>query len=361
MATDDKRDYLRQAEAIIKQRVLPAYQSLGQTLNDLYPEAPDTIGFGQYPNGAQYYQSRLAFFTSSDMTADDIHQLGLQQLALIHQQMSTLFTELGYPNNESLQQSYNRVAQDAGIIKASQVKTTYENIISQAYTDSLVAFSTIPQQEVIVVGGETGGYYIRGTDDGTRPGAFYANTANDQPYTTMPTLAYHEAIPGHHFQIALASETKLPLIQRKYGFTAFVEGWALYAERLAKDLGWYDNDPYGDLGRLQYEAMRAARLVIDTGIHVYGWNPRQADNFHLDNVGYGGSIARYSVWPGQATAYSAGMLKILALRQQTQEQLGELYEMKEFHKVILESGAMPLNILQLHVERYIAEKINDAP
>lgn len=356
LTAQQKETYLSQAETIIKQRVQPAYEALGLKLQNLISRAPHGIGVGQFSGGDDFYQSRLAFFTSSDMTPSEIHKLGLYHLDLIHEQMREIFTQLGYPLSESLSQSYQRVAADAGIIRANQVKATYEELIQQAYSNSLSAFSKVPQQEVVVIGGPTGGYYIRGTDDGTRPGAFYANTATDQPYTTMPTLAYHEAIPGHHFQIALASEAELPLIQRKYGFTAYVEGWALYAERLAKDLGWYDNDVYGDLGRLQFEAMRAARLVIDTGIHATGWTRKQADIFHFENVGFNGDIERYSLWPGQGTAYSAGLLKILAMRELAERELGDDFDLKWFHDVILNNGSMPLNILEQHVLRQIAIK-----
>jgi len=175
----------------------------------------------------------------------------------------------------------------------------------------------------------------------------------------MPTLAYHEAVPGHHLQIALAQEMDLPLFRQKINFTSFVEGWGLYAERLASDLNWYENDIYGDLGRLQFEAMRAARLVIDTGIHNKGWTYNQADNFHIQNVGYQGSIARYSVWPGQATAYMTGMLKILELRQSAQEQLGELYDIREFHNIVVGTGSMPLGLLEIKVNQYIAELLGN--
>ena len=173
----------------------------------------------------------------------------------------------------------------------------------------------------------------------------------------MPTLAYHEAVPGHHLQIALANELDLPLFRKKGNFTSFIEGWGLYAERLAKDANWYENDAIGDLGRLQFEAMRAARLVVDTGIHSKGWSYNQADQFHIDNVGFAGAIARYSVWPGQATAYMTGMLKILELRQKAQDELGDAYDIREFHDAVIGNGSMPLNVLTKVVENYIADTL----
>jgi uncharacterized protein (DUF885 family) len=341
----------------IEERILPAYNALAEKMAVLVNEAPKNIGFGQFEGGKDFYDFTLRFFTSSHLSSDQIHDLGIEELARIHSEMRTLFDQLGYPQNENLSSLYTRVDIDAGIIPANKTKSTYENLIAQAYTELPSLFEVLPQQEVIVVGGNSGGYYIAGSDDGSRPGAFYANTTADSPYTTMPTLAYHEAVPGHHLQIALANELDLPLFRKKSHFTSFIEGWGLYAERLAKDAGWYEQDVYGDLGRLQFEAMRAARLVVDTGIHNKGWSYDEANQFHSENVGFSGSIARYSVWPGQATAYMTGMLKILALRQQAKNQLAERYDIKEFHSAIIGNGSMPLNVLQTVVDNYIAEKL----
>jgi len=357
ISESDKTNLKETLRLTIEQRVLPAYKVLAEKMTTLVKEAPQNIGFGQFEGGKEFYDFTIRFFTSSEMTSDQVHDLGLAELARIHAEMRSLFDQLGYPQNESLSRSYNRVDNDAGTILASETKTTYENLINQAYAELPKLFEVLPQQEVIVVGGTSGGYYIAGSDDGSRPGAFYANTSDDSPYTTMPTLAYHEAVPGHHLQIALANELDLPLFRKKSHFTSFIEGWGLYAERLAKDAGWYEQDIYGDLGRLQFEAMRAARLVVDTGIHNKGWSYDKADQFHIDNVGFSGSIARYSVWPGQATAYMTGMLKILMLRQQAKEQLGELYDIKEFHSAVIGNGSMPLNVLQTVVDNYIAEKL----
>jgi len=341
----------------VEQRVIPAYAQLAQKMNSLLNQAPANIGFGQFNGGNDFYDFTLRYFTSSEQTADDINALGIQELARIHAEMRVLFDQLGYPQNESIAQLYARVDSDGGTISGGNAVTFYEDIIAEAYTQLPSNFSTIPQQQVIVVGGQSGGYYIRGSDDGTRPGAFYASTVNDLAYTRMPTLAYHEAVPGHHLQIALAQELNLPEFRRDINFTSFVEGWALYAERLAKDLGWYNGDIYGDLGRLQFEAMRAARLVIDTGIHNQGWSYDQADRFHITNVGFPGSIARYSVWPGQATAYMTGMLKILELRQRAQDQLGANYDVRSFHSAIIGSGSMPLDLLDGLVDRYIQQNL----
>lgn len=353
----DKATLRETALLIINDKVIPAYTSLASKMSALASEAPSQIGFGQFPGGKEFYDFTLNYYTSGNLTAEQIHQLGIDELARIHSEMRTLFDQLGYPQNESIAQLYSRVNNDAEIIPANQTKATYEALIADAYLELPKLFNTLPQQEVIVVGGTSGGYYIAGSDDGSRPGAFYANTSQDSPYTTMPTLAYHEAVPGHHLQIALANELDLPLFRKKGNFTSFIEGWGLYAERLAKDANWYANDAIGDLGRLQFEAMRAARLVVDTGIHSKGWSYNQADQYHIENVGFNGAIARYSVWPGQATAYMTGMLKILELRQKAQDELGDAYDIREFHDTVIGNGSMPLNVLTTVVENYIANAL----
>jgi uncharacterized protein (DUF885 family) len=218
---------------------------------------------------------------------------------------------------------------------------------------------------VIVIKSAIKGMYVSASLDGSRPGAFHAGpgTAPEQRYA-MPTLAYHEAVPGHHFQIALAQESDLPTFRNAMSFVGYAEGWALYAEQLASELGWYDDDPYGDLGRLQAEAFRAARLVVDTGLHAKGWTFDQAEDFFRENTGFEsddsvppqGQIARYVVWPGQSTSYKIGMIKMLQLRQRAMDQLGDQFDLKEFHNVLLSSGSMPLEILERVVDDYIAAK-----
>lgn len=353
LSSSQRQTMLDTMAAITTQKIIPAYQDLAKKMVALSAKAPTKIGFGQFDGGDDFYDFTLRYFTSSQMSASQIHQLGLDELVRIKQEMRVHFDTLGYPQNESIAQLYARVDREGGTIKGSDAIDFYEEIIERAYAELPLYFNRLPEQEIIVIGGESGGFYIAGSDDGTRPGAFYAYTSGDLAYTTMPTLAYHEAVPGHHMQIAIANELNLPLFRRKMNFTSYVEGWGLYAERLAKDVGWYENDLYGDLGRLQFEAMRASRLVLDTGIHAMGWTYNQAEQFSLENIGNRGSIARYSVWPGQATAYTTGMLKILELRALSQDRLGENFDLKEFHSVVIENGSMPLDILETVVERYI--------
>ncbi|WMS87010.1 DUF885 domain-containing protein [Pleionea litopenaei] len=353
LTATERDEALLLAAAMIERRVKPAYLSLVQTLNSYSEQAPDEIGFSQFPNGAAFYQSQLNYFTETEQTAEQVHQLGLDQMVAIHQQMRERFALLGYPSTGSIAQLINRARNESGVIRSQSAVTFFENLIAEAYAQLPLAFNQIPITPVIVVGGPTGGYYIAGSDDGSRPGAFYAQTNQDLNYLTMPTLAYHEAIPGHHLQIALSQELQLPRYRREIRFTSFIEGWGLYAERLAFDLGWYQDDIYGDLGRLQFEAMRASRLVIDTGIHALGWSVQQAQNYSQTNVGFAASLPRYSVWPGQATAYTSGSLKLLELRQQAQDQLGNDFDYGDFHDAVLKNGSVSLRQVEESVNQYI--------
>jgi uncharacterized protein (DUF885 family) len=360
LSDTDKQELRNRALAAVDDSVIPGYQLLLQTLDRLIASAPPSIGVGQFPNGSSYYAYILRHHTSSGLTAADIHQLGLDELSRIHAEIRLIFDQLGYPQNESLQQLFARVAADSGIIPAPQVRPTYEDLISFAEANVGEAFDIFPSANVVVAEDPYGGFYIGPSFDGTRPGAFYAGTQDAQPYFQMPSLTFHETVPGHHTQIATAMEQDLPAFRKLVRVTGFVEGWALYAERLAWELGWYDNDVYGDLGRLQYEALRAARLVVDTGIHEYGWSFDQAVQFNEDNVGWTsaesqGAIARYSVIPGQATAYMVGMLQILQERQRAMDELGPAFDLTAFHRTLLSNGAVPLSLLGSVVDRYIDE------
>jgi uncharacterized protein (DUF885 family) len=357
----DRQALLDRALVATRDHVIPAYRSLRTKLQQLRSVAPDAIGVGQYPMGREYYDFMLRHRTTTDLSAAEIHQLGLAQLERIHTEMRDIFDQLGYPRNESLEQLFLRVEQDGGIIPSAEVRSTYEAIIDAAELELEAAFDIFPSADVVVADDEYGGFYIAPSFDGTRSGAFYASTRFSEPWYRMPSLTYHEAIPGHHTQIAIAMDLDSgPFFRKTIRFTAFVEGWALYAERLAFELGWYDNDPYGNLGRLQYEALRAARLVMDTGIHSMGWTFEQAVRFNIDNVGWSRSAsesaaARYSVAPAQATAYMVGMLHILEARKRAQDALGGAFDLREFHRVVLTSGGLPLALLDEIVDQYIAD------
>ncbi|MCP4603285.1 MAG: DUF885 domain-containing protein [Proteobacteria bacterium] len=360
LSAAEEQDFLDQAEDAIEESVIPAYQSLTNTLSSLLSHAPTDDGVWQFPDGDKFYDYTLRHHTTTDMTADEIHELGLDEVQRIKKEMRDLFDQLNYPEDDSLSDLFGRVAVDGGFIDQSLVLSTYKEIIEQAEQNLDAAFDISPEAEVIVIGGYSGGYYMPASLDGSRPGAFYAYTQSDLPWYDMPSLTYHETVPGHHFQIAIAQEQDLPLF-RVSEFTAYVEGWALYAELLAKELGFYDSDIYGDLGRLQYEMLRAVRLVVDTGMHAKQWTFNEAVNYMMENTGYSSvsaqnAIARYISWPAQATAYKIGMLKIRDLRTKAEDELGDLFDLKEFHSTVLLNGSVPLGVLESIVESFIKDK-----
>lgn len=362
LSSSERQALIDSARTATTNSVIPGYRQLRQTLQSLRPNAPSSIGVGQYPRGSQYYAYMLRHHTTTDLTAAEIHQLGLEELERIHGEMRTIFDQLGYPQGESLQQLFTRVASDGGIIAAADALATFEGLIHAAEQNMPEAFDIFPSYDVVVIETTGGAFYVAPSFDGSRPGAFYAGTSFDRPWFDMPTVTYHESVPGHHTQIGIAMEREGPAFRKLARFSSFVEGWALYAERLAYELGWYENDPYADLGRLQYEALRAARLVMDTGIHSLGWSFEQATQFMEDNVGSPlgasqGSALRYSVTPGQASAYMVGMLEILRERQRAMDALGSRFDLKAFHRALLTSGGVPLSLLDEVVDRYIADAL----
>ena len=348
-------ELLAEAEAAISGAVQPGYQALDQLWTELETIATYDEGVWKFPDGLAYYDYLLRHYTTTSLSADEVHQLGMAELERIQAEMRARFEALGYPAGESLPALYSRLERDGGMRSGPEIVAGYEDIISQAEANVAVAFDLQPVVGVIVVGGPTGGYYIGPALDGSRPGMFYASNTGTVPWYRMPTLAYHEAVPGHHTQIAIAQQLELPIVRRASEFTAYVEGWALYAERLAWELGFYQDDPYGDLGRLQMEAFRAARLVGDTGLHAKGWSFDQAVDFMLQNTGQSvgmvqSEVSRYLCVPGQATSYYIGYLKILELRQQMMDAQGDAFDLRAFHNLILGGGSMPLDVLTQVVE-----------
>jgi uncharacterized protein (DUF885 family) len=358
----EKQALLAEAEEAVTTSVIPAYQALVKYLEHLQTVATYDAGVWKFPDGDAYYSYALRHYTSTDLTADQIHELGLQALDRIHVEMRTIFEQLDYPLEESLPDLFVRVAMDSGSLSGDKIVQGYEDIISAADRNIGEVSDLHPSIGVIVMGDPIGGYYTAPAVDGSRPGIFYAPDTGIQPRFSMPTLAYHEAIPGHHYQIATAQQLDLPSFRRGSDFTVYVEGWALYAEQLASELGFYENDPYGELGRLQAEAFRASRLVVDTGIHAKQWTFDQAVSFMVKNTGMSeymiqGEISRYISLPGQATAYYIGYTKIVELRQRAMDKLGKQFELKEFHNALLGNGALPLDILDQVIDNYIQSKL----
>jgi len=368
LSAEERQTLLAAALAAIEESFIPAYLALLDYLDHLVTVATDDAGAWKFPDGDAYYAYVLRNQTSTDLTPAEVHELGLAEVARVQAEIRAVFDELGYPQDESLGVLMDRAIGDAGFydIRTPEGKdrliAAYEAILDRVNQHLDVAFDIRPRAEVAVVGGPTGGYYVSGSKDGSRPGAFHVGTSGSwAPKFHMKTVAYHEAIPGHHFQIAIAQELDLPTFRNDLFFNGYGEGWALYAERLAWELGLYDGDPYGNLGRLQLELLRAVRLVTDTGIHALRWTREDAKAYMREALGdpsdrWSHEVERYIVMPAQATGYKVGMLKILELRQQAMEQLGDRFDLKEFHNVVLGNGSMPLDILERVVQDYVAAR-----
>lgn len=358
LSAEEKQAFLAQAEQEIQTSVLPAYQKLVQYLEQLETVATDNAGIWKLPHGDAYYAYLLRHHTTTDLTADQIHTLGLQEVARIQAELRTLFTQLGYPADEALTTSLARAAEESGYVQGSEILQTYEQALQAAQTASALAFDHQPAASVVIKADPVGGYYIPPALDGSRPGAFYANVAGIQARLGIATFVHHETVPGHHLQIAWAQELDLPRFRTLVTFDGYVEGWALYAQQLMGELGYFDDDPYGNIGRLRSDLYRAARLVVDTGLHAKKWTYQQAVDYMVESgaLGRGGAeyeVARYLVMPGQATSYYIGRMKLLELRAQAQAALGDRFDLQTFHTVVLGNGSVPLEILERLVDEYI--------
>ena len=335
--------------------------------------ATNAAGTWTLPDGDAYYAHMLRQETSTDLTPEEIHELGLAEVDRIQAEMRQVFEELGYPQDEGLGELMGRAIEEGGFYdvrtEAATDKTiqAVEALLDEVDQRADEVFDLRPAAKVKVVADPAfggGGYYVLPSRDGSRPGAYHSGVGGSWvPKFNLPTIAYHEAVPGHHFQIALAQEMDLPAFRGDLVLNGYAEGWALYAERLAWELGLYDDDvsggagPYGNIGRLQLELLRAVRLVADTGIHAKGWTREGAKIYLEEALGdpsgrWSHEIDRYIVLPAQATGYKVGMIKILELRQLAMDALGEQFDLKEFHNVVLGNGSVPLDILERLVQDY---------
>lgn len=368
------QDYIRQAEAILKNDVAPAYEGLMLVLQQIEKSANTDDGAWKFPRGEEFYNARLNRYTTTNMTADQIHQVGLDNVARLRSEMEAIKTKMGFKG--TLMEFFQKMRKDPKqYFPNSDYGRRQYVALALDYLDSINKkvpeyFRLIPKTPMEVKPVEKfreasagKAFYNEPSDDGSRPGTYYVNLSDmkNVPKFEAEALLYHEGIPGHHFQIALGIELRgLPKYRRYKGYTAFVEGWGLYTERLAKDMGGYKND-YSELGRLSMEMTRACRLVVDTGIHSKKWTREKALAFFNDNLPLAPDaqkeqIERYIIWPGQATAYMIGMLKILDLRTQAQTKLGKNFDYRDFHETILANGALPLDVLEKNVNNYIEGK-----
>ncbi len=371
----DIRDDLRNgARNALMNHVKPAYDDIINMSVRHEAMADENDGAWKLPDGANFYQSRLKHYTSTDLTADEIHQIGLNEVARIKSEMQVIMDDLGFDG--TTRQFFDKLRTDPEYLydNSDEGRAAYMDratkVIGEMKGRMDELFVTKPKADVIVKRVEPyreasafGAFYNEPSVDGNRPGTYYINLKdmNDLPIYQLQALAYHEGIPGHHMQIAIAQELQgLPRFRTLGGHTPYIEGWALYAERIPKELGLY-TDPYQDFGRLSMEIFRAARLVVDTGIHAKKWTRSQAVEYMMENTANAegdirAEVDRYIVWPGQATAYKIGMLKIDELRTKAESELGESFDIREFHDVILANGSVPLSILDELVTEWIAQK-----
>ncbi|HBW84319.1 MAG TPA: DUF885 domain-containing protein [Gammaproteobacteria bacterium] len=350
----------------------PAYQALIDWLSQDISNSPaEPRGVATLPNGTAFYDQMLRNWTTTDLTADEIHKIGLDEVARLRGEMEEIKDSVGYPGD--IEEFFAFIASDERFFYSDDEEGRQQYLDkSTDYIESMKAllpkyFGILPKADLVVKRVEAfreqdgaAAHYFPSSPDGSVPGTYYIHlsdmTAN--PTTELEAVAYHEGLPGHHMQIAIARELEaLPAFRSQANFGAYSEGWALYTEALAKEMGGYQ-DPYSDFGRLVSEMWRAVRLVVDTGIHAMGWSEQQAIDYFASNVSTPlpsivSEVRRYTVLPGQATSYKIGMLKIQELRARAEKTLGDTFDIRDFHDVVLGGGALPLRILERRVDNYI--------
>lgn len=357
--------------------VYPAFQRMREALVEQRPRALQrSDGVDELPDGVAFYEAVVRQFTTTDYTPEQVHALGVSEVTRIASEMDVLLRSQGLDagtvgDRIRLLASNSQFAYPDTKAGREQVLTRYRQILDDVSERMPEYFSAVPASKIAVErmpesleAGIAGAYYEQPAMDGSRPGTFRVNLRDVAETATfkMKTLAYHEGIPGHHFQVAMAMELEgLPIVRQQSVYVAYTEGWALYAERLAYEAGLYETDPLGDLGRLQAEMLRAVRLVVDTGIHSQGWTRKRAIDYLIDQTGTSRSeatseIERYMAMPGQALAYKLGQMKIIELRERARSALGSGFDLKAFHDVVLDTGAVPLSVLEKVVDDWIAAR-----
>ena len=373
---EQKSEELKTAlSAVIASDVKSGFKSILGFFESNYEYANTNHGVWSLPNGDAFYEARLRSYTTTDYSAEEIHQIGLSEVDRIGARMKEIFLQLGYQVNKPVGEMMNDLNENPDFLypdtpdRKEIVVADYNQMVKEAEEDVRPYFARFPVSPVEVRAipeyseqTAAGGYYQAPALDGSRPGVFYANLYDikQTPTFGMRTLTFHEAVPGHHFQIALNQENEELTLYRKMGYrtSAFTEGWALYSEQLAVEVGMTKN-LYDELGVLQSEMFRANRLVVDTGMHYKRWTREEAMAYMKKTTGMSDTevrveIERYIVWPGQATSYKMGMLKILELRKKAQDALGEKFDIRKFHTVVLDQGIVPLFILEDIIDEWIS-------
>ncbi|MES2285176.1 MAG: DUF885 domain-containing protein [Bacteroidota bacterium] len=373
-----KKELITKASDALVTSVKPAYEKLIAYWNELEKKATDDDGIWKLTDGDAFYDAALKLTTTTDLTSDEIHEIGLKEVARIHGEIKVIMKKVNF-KNDNLQDFFDfmRIDKQFYYPNTAEGKEAYRvkavKIIDDMKKEIDKLFLTKPKADIEVKPVEAfreksagGAFYEEPALDGSRPGRYYINLYNmaDQATYQMEALAYHEGIPGHHMQIAIAQElTNIAKFRMHGGNTAYVEGWALYSELVPKEIGFYQ-DPYSDFGRLAMELFRAARLVVDTGIHRKKWTRQKALTYFKENTpnpegDNKKEIERYIVWPSQATGYKIGMIKILDLREKAKTKLGNKFDIREFHDVVLTSGPVPMNVLEEMVNTWVEKKLNN--
>ena len=367
---EDKQRIQNEATEIIQKTVIPAYIKLYNFFNSEYlPMCRDSIGINKIPNGAKYYEALTKKFTTTQLHPNEVHQIGLDEVARIKTKMLEIVEEVKWDGSFREFLEYLRSDPQFYFDNPDDLLTEYLATAKRIDPELVNLFSYLPsipygirQIPMESAPDTTTAYYQPPAADGTRAGYYYVNLYRPEvrPKYEIEVLTVHEAMPGHHLQISINMELDLPKFRKYGGITAFVEGWGLYSEALGYDLGLY-KDPYSEFGQLTYEMWRAIRLVVDTGMHYKDWSRDDSINYFLENSAKSkqdiiNEVDRYINWPGQALAYKIGQMKILELREKSQNALGEGFDIKEFHYEVLKRGALPLSTLEMYIDEWINSK-----
>jgi len=374
-SAEEKDSLLSVAHATIQKDVIPSFQKIKSFFEtEYYPQTRKAIGVSQTPNGAAFYKDRIAYYTTLDMTAEEVHQLGLKEVAKIKNGMEAIIKEVEFQGSFEDFFAFLRSDKQFYAQSGDELLMRARDIAKRLDEQLPKFFKTLPRTPYGVAAVPdaiapkyTGGRYIPTRPNSTNPGYYWVNTYNlpSRPLYVLPALTAHEAVPGHHLQMALNSElsTEIPSFRRSLYLSAYGEGWGLYTEALAGEMGIYTT-PYERFGQLTYSMWRACRLVVDTGIHAFGWSKEQAVEFMTANTALSfheinTEVDRYISWPGQALAYKVGELKITELRQKTENALGDQFDIREFHNIILQKGTLTLPLMEEEIAAYIKQELNE--
>ena len=366
----EKANLINEAKNLVQNKINPAYEKLFNFLQDDYlPNSRDSIGIKDIPNGSDYYEFLAKYYTTTDLTPEEIHNIGLREIKRIRLEMEQIIAQVNWDGDFNSFLNYLRTSPRFYYDNGEDLFNAY--LIMSKTIDPLLPkiFKEFPRAPYGVkpIPAETAPFtttaYYNSPSPG-RPGYFYANLykPESRPKYEIPVLTVHEAVPGHHFQISIAQELEnVPTFRKYQGITAFVEGWGLYSEELGEYINIYD-DPYDKFGQLTYDMWRAIRLVVDTGMHYFDWSRQDAINLFLENsaksqLDIENEVDRYIAWPGQALAYKIGQLKILELRNKSEELLGDKYDIKDFHYEVLKRGSLPLDLLEFYIDKWIEESL----